>query len=151
MAALASGPGGASEEQARKCSLITLPVSALHVSDISFAFYLAVVNKIATKHVRNISCAFLFAKETLMSCAKRFFSDTAAYSSVPFLKNIWGIQRSIQRFFLHHVVPGLKTYMQVLNKTKMAKEYATGMINTWSVFTQAVDSCDVLMMTSFAQ
>lgn len=35
----------------------------------------------------------------------------------------------MQRFSLCHVVPGLKTYVQVLNKPKRAKVYAIGMIN----------------------
>lgn len=34
------------------------------------------------------------------------------------------------KVLLRHVVPGLKTYVQVLNKTKTAKQYAIGMINT---------------------
>lgn len=54
--------GDASVEQARKCSLITSPLSSLHLSHISFAFYLAVVNKNGTKHVQNIICTFLFAE-----------------------------------------------------------------------------------------
>jgi len=35
----------------------------------------------------------------------------------------------MERFLFHHVVPGLKTYVQVLSKTEMAKEYAFGMRN----------------------
>ena len=61
-----------------KCSSVTSSVSSLHLSDISFAFYLAAVNKNATKHVQSISCAFLFVRETLTSYTKKFFPDTVA-------------------------------------------------------------------------
>lgn len=67
------GTGGPSEEQARKCNLITSSVSYPHLSDTAFAFYFDMVNQNTTRHGQYICRAFLFAREALTSCAVRFF------------------------------------------------------------------------------